>query len=430
MKCDTPIFTEPGARRVRARSHTPRKAHQGPRLPCDIERNQILAKRRVEDLQRIFTSHHSAECSQLRERLGALDEEADQLRKWIVELEQQQRALFLQPSAAGEGGEGADKDATKDANHDRLSGGPSVDEDSDERKRSMRVRRPGLSMGEDERKNHQEALNHQLEQTAKMQEGLIEELQAEVRSLELQSAKEEKWVKKLEGEVLDTEITKVRYRVRLESANARNEDLSELLKGAYEKMSQLLKARVLSKEESAKNDAILQYLQDIFKSNEEQAQNFVDNRDALKQLMSQCQHSRHLRDSAIKLSGRMRQEEELVDSLVLSTDDLSRKLEMVQSIWMTIPAEVKSSVALQEEAAAFKAKRASVHPLNAIRGLRDHVQYINSKLQNVRSQCQVLLDNSPVMEGPAPAESLAGSSRGQDVAGQECEAKDEDWDEY
>jgi len=237
-------------------------------------------------------------------------------------------------------------------------------------------------------------LVQQLEMTANQQEQLIEELEGEVHSLELQKEKQDKWIAKLEGEVLDTEITKVKYRVRLESATARAHDLSEHLKDSYEKMSSLLKDRVSSEKESAKNDAILQYLQVVFNHN---AKNFQNNRSELKSIMSRCQHTKELKDQVAAIDDRLRQEQSIADQLVQKTDELSRKLDAVQAYWMTIPAEVKSSVHLQEEAAAFKAKRTTVHPLNAIRAIKEVVSHLNAKQQIILCMCNEILESSPIL---------------------------------
>lgn len=251
-----------------------------------------------------------------------------------------------------------------------------------------------MIFAEDERKNHQEALVQQLEQTAKQQEQLIEELEGELHGLEYEKEKQDKWIKKLEGEVLDTEITKVRYRVRLESSTARGCDLSELLKGSYEKMSALLKDRVSSEEESAKNDAILQYLQVVFHNN---AQDFQDNRSELRSLMSRCQQNKELKDRVSSLDTRLRKEHGIANQLVQKTDELTRKLDAVQAFWMTIPAEVKNSVHLQEDSAAFKAKRSAVHPLNAIRSIKEGVSILNTKQQILMRSCGELLESSPIV---------------------------------
>jgi hypothetical protein len=391
----------------------------------------------VNDLQRIFTSRHANECSSLRQHLLSIEEEAVHLRRKIAELEQEQKGILhganekekeekeraekeAAEKAEAEAAEFLDLPGETSASYEKVSssntgdgffapmdktpsgsGGssrllksPQAPADQQVRKHSQ-AKRQGMILTEDERKNHQELLVQQLEQTAKQQEQLIEELENELRTIEFQKEKQDKWVTKLEGEVLDTEITKVRYRVRLQSATDRGCALSDLLKSSYEKMSVLLKDRVSSEEESAKNDAILQYLQVVFFNN---AQEFQDNRNELRNLMSRCGQNKELKDRVKQLDDRLRREQNFADQLVQKTDELSRKLDAVQAFWMTIPAEVKSAVHLQEEAAAFKAKRTTVHPLNAIRSIKEGVSHLNAKQQIVLRMCNELLETSPIIQ--------------------------------
>jgi len=427
-RCGSPVFTEPGARGGRRpRSETPQAALDGPKRPAEIERNQVLARCRVNDLQRIFTSRHANECASLRNLLLNIEEEAVGLRRKIAELEQEQKGILHGASEKErEEKERAEKEALEKAENDfltetvdpeapgavdnaagetsqslSLAGGAklvSPQQSTDGRKYDPRpsdARRQAFSLDQDERKNHQDALVQQLEQTAKQQEQLIEELEHELRTIEFQKEKQDKWITKLEGEVLDTEITKVRYRVRLQSSTERGCALSELLKKSYEKMSALLKDRVSSEEESAKNDAILQYLQVVFNNN---AQEFQNNRSELKGLMMRCERNKEMKVKVGALDERLRKEQNLADQLVQKTDELSRKLDSVQAFWMTIPAEVKSAVHLQEEAAAFKAKRTTVHPLNAIRAIKEGVQHLNAKQQIVLRMCNELLESSPIIQ--------------------------------
>eukprot|EP00746_Dinoflagellata_sp_MGD_P072852 gnl/MRDRNA2_/MRDRNA2_29555_c0_seq1.p1 gnl/MRDRNA2_/MRDRNA2_29555_c0~~gnl/MRDRNA2_/MRDRNA2_29555_c0_seq1.p1 ORF type:complete len:462 (-),score=114.17 gnl/MRDRNA2_/MRDRNA2_29555_c0_seq1:65-1450(-) len=434
-RCATPVFTEPGARGGRRpRSQTPQEALDGPRRPAEIERNQVLARCRVNDLQRIFTSRHANECSSLRQLLLSIEDEAVNLRRKIAELEQEQKTILHGANEKEkEEKERAEKEAADKAeseaenvdlpvdhqytiekfssNHGDGSlaagsqmsmpagGGSRLLKRPEQPEQPMRkhsqAKRQGMILTEDERKNHQELLVQQLEQTAKQQEQLIEELENEFATIQFQKEKQDKWIAKLEGEVLDTEITKVRYRVRLQSATDRGCALSELLKSSYEKMSVLLKDRVSSEEESAKNDAILQYLQVVFNNN---AQEFQDNRIELKSLMSRCGQNKDLKERVKVFDERLRKEHNIADQLVQKTDELSRKLDAVQAFWMTIPAEVKSAVHLQEEAAAFKAKRTTVHPLNAIRSIKEGVSHLNAKQQIVLRMCNELLESSPIIQ--------------------------------
>lgn len=440
-RCESPVFTEPGARpgtRFRCRSATPRgAAERGPRMPCAIERNQVLAKRRMEELQRIFTSDCAEEVQQHRERLLALEQEAEALRRRIVDLEEQQRTAFQNNKRAYEESAAAEitksrmqsleqekasasdsepeeppaphahmhsahheKPAPVTAHAPRLKPDSSTELSPPSRELGHRAtaKRVGLSMTVEDQKGHAMALVQKLEETAKQQESLIEDMNAELKDLIMQTSKQNNWVAKLEGEVLDTEITKVRYRVRLSTADARNAELSDCLKGSYDKMAQLLKERVASEEESAKNDAILLYLQEVFKANTEQAKDFVYNRGALRGLTERCKLNRDLRQQVQELAAQLNQEGEIAEQIIHKTEDLQKKLDTVQNCWMTIPAEVKSSVHLQEDAAAFKAKRAAIHPLNALRTIRDHLQYINSKQHSVQQNCRRLQEVAPVLD--------------------------------
>lgn len=436
-RCRIPVFTEPGARIGRqARSVTPQEALDGPRKPYEIERNQVLARCRVSDLQRIFTSRHASECSMLRAQLLSIEDEADQLRKKIEELEQQQKEILHgaqsklekeKEAAKKAEKEAADKAAGVDADEDievsmalqkMKSDGGEVPQESailgtgklqvsqgqgQDFEKSSTIRRQGMIFAEEDRKTHQEALVHQLEQTAVQQEQLIQELEVELQALDEQKEKHDKWIARLEGEVLDTEITKVRYRVRVQSSTARSQGLSELLKGSYEKMAALLKDRVAAEEESAKNDAILQYLQVVFDNN---LQTFQDNRVELRKLMQKCEQNKELKDRVSTFHTILQREQNVADQLVQRTDELLKKLDAVQGFWMTIPAEVKSALALQEEAAAFKARRETVHPLNAIRTIKEGVSYLNAKQQILLRFSTELLDNSPMIVAESNPEPL------------------------
>jgi hypothetical protein len=372
----------------------------------------------VNDLQRIFTSRHANESTELRHQLLNIEEEAEKLRRKIAELEQEQKVILhgaeSKQEKEKEAGEKNEKEAAENADSDEFDADASVPAktaagdgsqrsklevsksgmESEEGRKLSKSRRQGMIFQEDERKNHQEALLQQLEQTAKQQENLIGELESELKDLHLQKEKQDKWTAKLQGEVLDTEITKVRYRVRLESATARSKGLSELLKGSYEKMSTLLKDRVASEEESAKNDAILQYLQVVFKSN---TLEFQDNREQLRGLMHKCQDNKQLKQRVCAYDAQLRKEQNIAKELIQKTDELQRKLEAVQAFWMTIPADVKTSVQFQEEAAAFKAKRTMVHPLNAIRSIKEGVSILTTKQQHVLRTATDLLDKSPII---------------------------------
>merc|ERR1712125_177235 len=93
------------------------------------------------------------------------------------------------------------------------------------------------------------------------------------------------------GQILKAEITKTRYSIRLKTAQQRVKSLGEDLSRAYENTTKMLEERLSVEDISARNDALVAYLNVIGHADFTNATNFTPNKQELGILLESCRRS-------------------------------------------------------------------------------------------------------------------------------------------
>jgi hypothetical protein len=88
-------------------------------------------------------------------------------------------------------------------------------------------------------------------------ENSMAHMKAELHEIERRTVKQQTWMKHVDEQVLQVELTKARYQVRLDGARKRIETLGKDLSKSYEHMGGLLEDRLEVEDLGARNDALV-----------------------------------------------------------------------------------------------------------------------------------------------------------------------------
>merc|ERR1712110_838373 len=100
--------------------------------------------------------------------------------------------------------------------------------------------------------------------------------------------RQQMWMKQVDEQILKAEITKAKYGIRLSTAQQRVKSLGEDLSQAYENTTKLLEERLGVEDISARNDALILYLNVIGHADIANAADFTQNKEELSTLLDAC----------------------------------------------------------------------------------------------------------------------------------------------
>jgi len=381
------------------------KAVKGPRRPCDVERNQVLARRRIEELHKIFTSPHTKEAESLRHQLAIVDAEYTEVKRKLAAVEEQhkilQRKLTTEKERMEQSREGSSvaSEQSRDQQSHAASSQTSVD-DLGERPALSETGSTAEAVEQQVKEQTQEEeLRNQLEQTLQSQDDLVVDLRREIKEYQEQRKAQEKWVEGLGEAERDVQIRLMRYRVRLGTAEERTTKLMMDLRNSYNRMANLVRERIETRGEAAKNDAFLKYSEMVHKlSLEHHAEdNSLENRQHLRRLKLTNQNLDEMEGRSAELRNQLEAEADAGESIVKKCKLIVAWLEVLQQTWTTLPSELKHTLhALKEEQLTgsgtpsgqqFKG-RWPPHPVNGIKRMRDCITSVDGKINSVVTDTQ------------------------------------------
>lgn len=364
------------------------RAVKGPRRPCEVERNQALARRRIEELHKLFTSKHTLEATTLRHKLALVEAEYTEVFQKSEAVEEQHRALQRRLANEKEQ-QSASRDAQTASQHASEDGRRSEAHSS--QTSVDKLSNPGSAASESEEAllQHQQELKEdslrmQLEQTLRAQDEVVEDIRQELKEYEAEKAARAKWVEGLCEGAKDAELRKMRYRVRLGAAQDRSATLMAQLRASYVRMSELVRDRIRTEGEGAKNDAFLKYSETIHQQAQAQrGADTLENRRPLRRLKVKNQLQEEMEERAERLRLQLEQEAEAGEAIVEKCRLMTSGLEVLQQAWTSLPPELKHTLAdLKEEQARFQG-RWPPHPVNGIKRMRDCISSVDAKTSTV-----------------------------------------------
>merc|ERR1712183_76063 len=152
------------------------------------------------------------------------------------------------------------------------------------------------------------------------------------------------WMKHLGEQVLEANIAKARYQVRLDSAEKRTKSLGQELSKAYAEMTRLLKKRLEIEGTTAHNDALVAYLNYIGNQDRRNAEGFVENKATLDSLQSIFKNSHACRRKYDLVIENVYNKERLSTEVLEHTESLMILNEQLHKLWTAVPPSVKLAV--------------------------------------------------------------------------------------
>lgn len=386
-----------------------------------VLQNQAMARQRMDELQAIFTSRNSKACDALREHLASLQEEAAELRAQVTTAEQQlQRAtaerIARKPhkGAISVSGVSCPRQFDKGTDEDDEGKGEADLEDNDSH-RSMRTdegcraSRDGLLTPACETPEPEETRSNALQQdhdnldqkrgslvqnftqelispilfrrraearfreASLVHESSLSQMKAEMMEVEHRMQKQQLWIKQVNDQILQAQITKARYNIRSEKAERRVKSLSQDLGQAYAKTKALLEERLSVDNIAARNDALVAYLNVIRCADVENATCFLPNNGELRALLERFRFKTTCRSELDDKMEQLQYRQRLVVDTLKHADQLRQLLEELQALWIKLPPPMKESVSLRAH------KASSMPPAFA--------------LQTMDAACQILISD-------------------------------------
>jgi len=419
----------------------PTEVREVPKPPREVRRNQATARQRMDELQGIFTSRHSETCEALRARLASLDEEVARLRAQILSLERElqevsaermSREMFKNASAEAQAGTPqAEAPGESGAEEVRVELEPEVME----RRRSVRVSELGDCTGsaaeeeaapavavplvEQEHRRadfaskeapecelRRESASHlytqevlspiltrrraeaRFREASIVHESSIAHMKSEIMEVDRRMHKQQLWMKQVDEQILQAEITKARYDIRLQNAECRVRSLGQDLSEAYAHTTALLEERLSVEDIAARNDALIAYLNVISRADMDNAVHFTENRSELVALLESFRKRSRCRAHFAELAEQVQYRRQLAEDVLTHTADLEGIVAQLQTMWTKLPGPVKESV-------FHRASRgATMHPATAIQTLHAALDSIS---EGQRRHCQMLATAIPVL---------------------------------
>merc|ERR1719272_2819225 len=205
-------------------------------------------------------------------------------------------------------------------------------------------------------------------------------MKAEQAEIDRRTAKQSTWLKTVDNQILQIELTKARYTVRLESARKRTETLGQDMSKAYENMTGLLDERIGVEYSAAKNDAMVAYLHLLGVSDTDNANHFIDNKKDLLFLNERSTRLRIKRAQLETLLDQVRTTQLLATDIVKHSDELASLADLLHQLWNLVPVEWKDSVFKSVQKGL--AGPLSMHPVNAIQALQGASSHVNGAMKS------------------------------------------------
>jgi len=214
---------------------------------------------------------------------------------------------------------------------------------------------------------------------AQLQELFIQRLRSDLMDLEKRSAKQSQWQRGVDCQVLKTEITKVRYLVRVANAERRTETLGSHLCEAYQTMSQLLHERLVTEDHATRNQALIEYLNVLWRLEKSYGMKLGHDKEEMLALVDRCQRSHHAKIQLVERFSQVQEGLHLLGNIGPLMQKLQENVDHLLVLWQGFPSDLKESVFRNSSrlTRTMGSIGAGTHPLSSTRVLQDTCAQVN-----------------------------------------------------
>lgn len=199
-------------------------------------------------------------------------------------------------------------------------------------------------------------------------ESNMNQMRSEYAELERRLRKQQTWMQSVDKQILQAEVSKARYSIRLEKAERRVKSLSEDLSKAYDVVVNLLEERLRVEDTRARNEALVAYLNVLGRAELKNERHFMENRSELSTLLECCRRSHACQARLDALVEETHGKQQLVSDLLQRCDQVLCLNGDFQSQWTKIPAALKETVFRLPET---RTEDKFVHPVSAMQAIHD-----------------------------------------------------------
>lgn len=223
----------------------------------------------------------------------------------------------------------------------------------------------------------------QFDQTYWLQQAMVEQLQSHLQDCQQRTTKQQAYIKNTNEQLFKAEVDKVHYKVRLDNANLRLETLGKQLKQVYEQISELVGDRLKSEKVAIGNHAMVDYLDFLATRDRENAEGFVDNRNALIEVKEKYKKVEDCKDLLEKLQNDLKTREDSTMQVLNAAGTLKNLIQQLAQLWSTIPQDMLDQVLLQGGGTKMVLKQKYWHPDQALRALSEYVVQVSTRAKSI-----------------------------------------------
>jgi len=387
-----------------------------------VRQNQSVARQRMSQLQKIFTSCNSEESDAIREQLASLDEEAEGLRSKLALLERELQEVHgeLPPNSISAGAAGHvpsdvrgtsedgeedgcgsvwDDDFAKPSEHGEATdevpfptGETLETQDNKTKTPDRKSSSPGSPLNNppleppDLRREMSQMYTQEIispilwrrraearfREASLVHERCISQRTAEMMEVERRRHKQELWIKDIEEQILQAEMAKAQYKIRAKSAECRIRDLSKGIQSAYVHTKALLEERLSMEDNSIRNDALVSYLDDLWNADAANGASFQDSRREIRALVERFLWKTKCAADLDRATEAVQHKQRLLHDMLRLAEALQVVIDNLKTAWLRLPAATKETIshkaqtlAAMPPAAALQAMATSCQALIA-----------------------------------------------------------------
>jgi hypothetical protein len=165
-----------------------------------------------------------------------------------------------------------------------------------------------------------------------------------MRILERRMDKHANWMQEVRAQMLEAEITRSAYNIRVTTSEQRCAQLGKDLGNAYRHITELLGSRIEVEGIAAHNDALIMYLNDVRRMDENNDENFIDNREALTSVLNICDKTRNQKMLLDELVAEADTKYQLCNGIWETGERLIQFNEQLRMLWIGIPGHIKEQI--------------------------------------------------------------------------------------
>jgi len=375
-----------------------------PFLREEVHLYKEATRQRVDEFRGIFVSRNASEVEELRERLQSLDREEVNLKETIArlreELEEANRERLAKDPAGGDVAalgatieeDGDDDESFTDDSDEPGEVGDDAAGAGDGAPRMSAASSSGRFRGMSKLYHGRESLSPILNrrraevrfrEAELAHEQSLSQMKTGMTDVNRRMRKQAQFMQRIDQQILETELHKVKYKVRSEKAELRIKSLSKELSQAYDKVVGLLDERLRAEDAKAQNDALVAYLGTIRKEDLDNEAHFVPNRAGVLELLDRFQRRNNAREALDVLEAEVANKIQLGRSVEGHVKKMLRLSSEMQHMWSSVPTAMR-------EVAFIRGRGAStdLHPSTAVMQINESLAVI---LDSVHKHTQAMM---------------------------------------